>query len=113
MNKWILILCLIFSTVYLQAQPPQGNREMGRGNRQGMPHDTNNRGEMRNGGEQLRLDSFPSIPDITLERRTDVGIIMTNEHKDISKYIAEKRKWMEKFDIIHLSLRSTIRAKVK
>ena len=98
MNKWYLILCLIFSNIYLQAQPPQGYRGMGRGNRPGMSPDMKNRGEIRNGEEELMLDSFPTIPNITLEQRVDIGIIMTNEQKDISKQIEKKRKWVEKFD---------------
>ena len=99
MNKWSLILCLIFSNIYLQAQPPQGNRGMDRGGRPGMPpQGMDNRSEMRNGEGQLMLDSFPSIPDVTLEQRADIGMIMMNEHKDISKQMEKKRKEMKKFD---------------
>jgi hypothetical protein len=69
---------------------------MGRGgNRQGPPSGMANRGEM-SGQEQLRLDSFPSIPDISLEQRADIGIILSKEQKDIVKQIRKKQEWMEK-----------------
>jgi ElaB/YqjD/DUF883 family membrane-anchored ribosome-binding protein len=96
MNKWSLILCLIFFHVYLQAQPPRGSMGMGSGNRpRGMRPDMGNRGEMRN-NEVLTLDSFPPIPGITLLQRSDIGDIMAKEYKDISKYMMEKHQLMEK-----------------
>jgi hypothetical protein len=96
MNKWYFILYLVFTGVCLQAQPPQGGRGMGRGgNRQGSPQGMANRGGM-SGQEQLRLDSFPSIPDITLEQRADIGIILAKEQKDIAKHIRKKQECIEK-----------------
>jgi hypothetical protein len=100
MNKLFLILFLIFTSLCLQAQPPQGgNRGMGRGNRQGSPSGMRQRGELRGearGGEQLRLDSFPEIPDITIEQRADVGIILVKEQQEIFKQVQKKRELMEK-----------------
>jgi hypothetical protein len=48
------------------------------------------------GGEQLRLDSFPEIPDITLEQRADVGFILVKERQDVLKQVRKKRELMEK-----------------
>jgi hypothetical protein len=95
MSKWHLILCLVSASICLQAQPPQGNRRMGGGARQGPPPGTEQRGEARGGAEQFRLDSFPPIPGITLAQRVDIGTVLTKEQKDIVKHLRKKRELME------------------
>jgi hypothetical protein len=96
MNRWYLILCLVSASICLQAQPPQGNRRMGGGNRQGPPPGMGQRGGAGREVEQFRLDSFPPIPDITLAQRADIGFVLTKEQEDISKHLQKKRELMEK-----------------
>jgi hypothetical protein len=68
----------------------------GRGNRQGQPPSgMGQRGEA-GGEEQLILESFPEIPDITLKQRTDIGNILAKEQKDIFMQVRKKRELMEK-----------------
>ncbi|MDR3217807.1 MAG: hypothetical protein LBU22_02340 [Dysgonamonadaceae bacterium] len=96
MNKWHFILWLIFTSVCLHAQSPQRGIGMGGGNRQGPPPGMSQRNEARDGAEELRLDSFPPIPDITLEQRVDVGNILAKEQKDTFKLHQKKRELLEK-----------------
>jgi hypothetical protein len=96
MNKWNLLLLLISASLSLSAQPPQGGRGMGGGNRQGPPPaGMRQRGEAGNGVEELRLDSFPPIPDITLKQRADIGNILVKEQKEVFKLHQKKRELME------------------
>ncbi|MDR2707103.1 MAG: hypothetical protein LBC02_15125 [Planctomycetaceae bacterium] len=89
-------MLLISASMSLSAQPPQGGRGMGGGNRQGPPPGRDQRGEAGNEAEALRLDSFPPIPEITFEQRMNVGNILMKEQKDIVKWHQKKRELLEK-----------------
>ena len=46
--------------------------------------------------ETLILEFFPEIPNITMEQRIEVGIIMGDEQKRIRKFESQKQELMEK-----------------
>jgi hypothetical protein len=97
MKKMYLALCVLFTGTSLCAQPPQGGRG-GQGGfggngrqQQGMPpgRETNQSSERK-----FTLETFPEIPELTLEQRMEIGLILGNERKDVETLMRKKRELM-------------------
>jgi Spy/CpxP family protein refolding chaperone len=65
------------------------------GNRPAGPPPQGQRDGLRGDAGVLKLDSFPPIPEITLEQRIDIGNILTKEQEDIFKLHRTARESME------------------
>lgn len=83
-------MCFCLSITYTFGQSfgagnqggPPPNRQMG----QRPPQRPDNMSS-----DQLVLEKFPEIPNITLEQRQKIGSILTDEHKNITKQFEKKR----------------------
>lgn len=78
MKRNLLILTILLCGICVYAQPPRGQ-----GGGPGMPPP---RGDMRNhsgSNDNLQLERFPEIPNLTLKQREQVGSVLTKEQKTI------------------------------
>ena len=89
MKRVFIIVSIILTVANLCAQPPGG----GRGTPGGPPPGGGGR-EMGNrpntSSEELVLEHFPEIPDLTLKQREKIGTVLVDERKDIQKQLEKK-----------------------
>ena len=83
MKRGLITFLIVITTICAYAQPPQGQGG-GPGGGGGMPPRDRNM-EPRSTTENLVLEHFPEIPDLSLKQREQVGTILTKERKDVMK----------------------------
>ena len=91
MKKLFFIVCFSLSIVCTFGQ------SFGGGGNPGGPPPNGEKGQRppqsnSSNKEQLILEKFPDIPNITLTQREKIGSILTDEHKNISKQLDKKRE---------------------
>lgn len=89
MKRILIIISVILVATNLLSQPPSGRRGQG-----GPPPNGGRMGQRppSNIEDNIILESFPEIPNLTLQQREKVGTILTDEQKDIEKQMAKKRE---------------------
>ncbi|MDR1720271.1 MAG: hypothetical protein LBR67_09190 [Dysgonamonadaceae bacterium] len=106
MKRTIILILAAFIGIGMYAQMPQGGGFGGRGGQGGFGGGGRMGGGPQSGGrggfnqqrmeETPILEHFPEIPNLTLEQRTDVGIILGDEQKALRKLESQKRELFEK-----------------
>lgn len=94
MKKILIIAIGILTTIGIYAQPPGGSGGRGPG---GPPPGGRMSNQSSSLQERLILEHFPEIPDLTLEQREKVGIVLSKEHKDIEKQLKKKHELKKDF----------------
>jgi hypothetical protein len=98
MKKFSISIIVLFSAAQLLAQMPQGGGYGGRGGggfgggRRGGPPQGRGNFNPDKIDETLTLETFPDIPDLTLEQRRKTGEVMTDEQKAIRKLDRQKHE---------------------
>ncbi len=91
MKKVLIITIGVLMVVGIYAQPPGGGgMGPGGGGPGGPPPGGGMPNRSSSSENNLVLERFPEIPDLTLKQREKMGNILTKEHKDIEKQIEKK-----------------------